>query len=135
MFGQAKSGVREGAGRIDQATAASDRMRDALGQLTGRSPDELVAQLKELLANNKMGAGAALGGLGALILGTGAGRSLAGSAIKLGGLALIGGLAYKALQNYQQGTAAADGRQGCRAGASAARRAQRLGLRGGGLDR
>jgi uncharacterized membrane protein YebE (DUF533 family) len=103
VFGQAKSGVREGAGRIDQATGASDRMRDALGQLTGRSPDELVAQLKELMANNKMGAGAALGGLGALILGTGAGRSLAGSAIKLGGLALIGGLAYKALQNYQQG--------------------------------
>ncbi len=69
VFGQAKSGVREGAGRIDQATGASDRMRDALGQLTGRSPDELVAQLKELMANNKMGAGAALGGLGALILG------------------------------------------------------------------
>ena len=103
VFGQAKSGVREGAGRIDQATGASDRARDAMGQLTGRSPDELVAQIKELIANNQMGAGAALGGLGALILGTGAGRSLAGSAIKLGGLALIGGLAYKALQNYQQG--------------------------------
>ena len=35
VFGQAKSGVREGAGRIDQATGASDRMRDAVGQLTG----------------------------------------------------------------------------------------------------
>jgi uncharacterized membrane protein YebE (DUF533 family) len=103
VFGQATSGVREGAGRIDQATGASDRARDVMGQLTGRSPDELMTQLKELLANNQMGAGAALGGLGALILGTGAGRSLAGSAIKLGGLALIGGLAYKALQNYQQG--------------------------------
>jgi uncharacterized membrane protein YebE (DUF533 family) len=48
-------------------------------------------------------AGTALGGLGALILGTGAGRSLAGTAVKLGGLALIGGLAYKAYENYQQG--------------------------------
>ena len=103
VFGQAKAGVREGAGRIDEATGASDRMRDATGQLTGRSPEELVAQIKELIANNKLGAGAALGGLGALILGTGAGRSLAGSAVKLGGLALIGGLAYKAYQNYQQG--------------------------------
>jgi uncharacterized membrane protein YebE (DUF533 family) len=103
VFGQATSGVREGAGRLDQATGASDRMRDAMGQMTGRSPEELVAQIKELIANNKMGAGAALGGLGALILGTGAGRSLAGSAIKLGGLALISGLAYKAYQNYQQG--------------------------------
>ena len=78
-------------------------MREAAGQVTGRSPEELVAQIKELIANNKLGAGAALGGLGALILGTGAGRSLAGSAVKLGGLALIGGLAYKAYQNYQQG--------------------------------
>ncbi|HEU4377975.1 MAG TPA: DUF533 domain-containing protein [Hyphomicrobiaceae bacterium] len=103
VFGQATAGVREGAGRIDEATGASDRVRDAAGQLTGRSPEELMAQIKELIANNKLGAGAALGGLGALILGTGAGRSMAGSAIKLGGLALIGGLAYKAYQNYQQG--------------------------------
>jgi uncharacterized membrane protein YebE (DUF533 family) len=103
VFGQATAGVREGAGRLDQATGASGRARDAVGQMTGRSPEELVAQIKELIANNKMGAGAALGGLGALILGTGAGRSLAGSAIKLGGLALISGLAYKAYQNYQQG--------------------------------
>ena len=79
------------------------RARDAVGQATGQSPEELIAQLKELIANNQLGAGAALGGLGALILGTGAGRSLAGSAVKLGGLALIGGLAYKAYQNYQQG--------------------------------
>lgn len=103
VFGQATAGVREGAGRIDQATGASARIRETTGQLTGRSPEELVAQIKELIANNQLGAGAALGGLGALILGTGAGRSLAGSAVKLGGLALIGGLAYKAYQNYQQG--------------------------------
>jgi uncharacterized membrane protein YebE (DUF533 family) len=30
-------------------------------------------------------------------------RKLAGSAVKLGGVALVGGLAYKAWQNYQQG--------------------------------
>jgi uncharacterized membrane protein YebE (DUF533 family) len=63
----------------------------------------MLAQLKELIAKNQLGTGAALGGLGALVLGTGTGRALAGSAIKLGGLALIGGLAYKAYQNYQQG--------------------------------
>ena len=103
VLGQATSGVREGAGRLDEATGASGRARDALGQATGQSPDELIAKLKDLLANNRMGAGAALGGLGALILGTGAGRALAGSAVRLGGLALIGGLAYKAYQNYQQG--------------------------------
>jgi uncharacterized membrane protein YebE (DUF533 family) len=103
VLGQATSGVREGAGRLDEATGASGRARDAIGQATGQSPEELIAKLKELIANNKLGAGAALGGLGALILGTGAGRALAGSAVRLGGLALIGGLAYKAYQNYQQG--------------------------------
>jgi uncharacterized membrane protein YebE (DUF533 family) len=103
VLGQATSGVREGAGRFDEATGASGRARDAIGQATGQSPDELIAKLKDLIASNKLGAGAALGGLGALILGTGAGRALAGSAVRLGGLALIGGLAYKAYQNYQQG--------------------------------
>jgi uncharacterized membrane protein YebE (DUF533 family) len=103
VLGQATTGVREGAGRLDEMTGASNRARDAIGQATGQSPDELIAKLKDLVANNQLGAGAALGGLGALILGTGTGRALAGSAVKLGGLALIGGLAYKAYQNYQQG--------------------------------
>jgi uncharacterized membrane protein YebE (DUF533 family) len=103
VLGQATSGVREGASRVDEATGASRYARDALSQATGRTPEELMAQVKQLLANNQLGAGAALGGLGTLILGTGAGRSLAGSAVKLGSLALIGGLAYKAYQNYQQG--------------------------------
>jgi uncharacterized membrane protein YebE (DUF533 family) len=103
VLGQATSGVREGANRIDEATGASHYARDAMAQATGRTPEEMLAQLKQVLANNPLGAGAALGGLGALVLGTGAGRSLAGSAVKLGSLALIGGLAYKAYQNYQQG--------------------------------
>ena len=103
VLGQATSGVREGAGRLDEMTGASSRAREAIGQATGQSPDQLIAKIKELIANNQLGAGAALGGLGALILGTGAGRSMATSAVKLGGLALIGGLAYKAYQNYQQG--------------------------------
>src|SRR5262249_10080362 len=103
VLGQATSGIREGAGRIDEATGASRYARDAMSQATGRTPEELLAQLKEFLANNRLGAGAALGGLGALVLGTGAGRSLAGSAVKFGSLALIGGLAYQAYQNYQQG--------------------------------
>ena len=111
VLGQATSGVREGAGRLDEMTGASGRARDAIGQATGRSPDELIAKLRELVANNQLGAGAALGGLGALILGTGTGRSLAASAVKLGGLALIGGLAYKAYQNYQQGQPPLTGRR------------------------
>jgi uncharacterized membrane protein YebE (DUF533 family) len=99
VLSQATQGVKEGAQRVDQATGASDRMREA----TGKSPEDLLNQLKDLIANNPGGAAAAGAGLGGVILGTQAGRALAGSALRIGALALIGGLAYKAVQNYQQG--------------------------------
>jgi len=102
---QATSGVREGAARVDQATGASGHVRDAVTRTTGRSPDELLAQLKELVANNQLGTGLVLGGLGAILLGTGAGRALAITALKLGGAALIGGIAYNAYRNYRNGHA------------------------------
>lgn len=103
VLGQATQGVREGAGAANQATGAGDKLRDMLQQSTGKSPEELLAQLQELIKNNQLGAGAALGGLGALVLGTRSGRSLATGAVKLGALALIGGLAYRAYQNHMQG--------------------------------
>ena len=103
VLGQASAGAREGAARIDEATGLSDRAREVLGQATGQTPEEIIAKVRGLIADNQLAAGAALGGLGALVLGTGAGRSLAATALKIGGLALIGGLAYKAYQNYQQG--------------------------------
>ena len=46
--------------------------------------------------------GLAGGALGNVLSGK-KGRKLAGSALKVGGLALVGGLAYKAWQNYQPG--------------------------------
>jgi len=100
---QATQGVREGAGRIDDATGASTAARDALGRTTGRTPEDILAQVKDWIANNQLGAGAAAGTLGGLVLGTQTGRGLAMSAAKIGALALIGGLAYKAYQNYQSG--------------------------------
>ncbi|MEL7303391.1 MAG: tellurite resistance TerB family protein [Pseudomonadota bacterium] len=100
VLGQATDGVREGAGQIGQSTGLDKALEGVTG---GQSGGDLMAQLKELIANNQLGAGAALGGLGALVLGTQTGRSLAGSAVKLGAVALIGGLAYKAYQNYQDG--------------------------------
>jgi uncharacterized membrane protein YebE (DUF533 family) len=103
ILAQAAAGVREGAARIDEVTGISGKAREALGQATGQTPEELVARIRQLIAENQLASGAALGGLGALVLGTRAGRSLAATAVKLGGLALIGGLAYKAYQSYQQG--------------------------------
>lgn len=104
VLGQATSGVKEGAQQIDKSTGGSDKLRQIVEQLSGgQSPEELIERAKKLIAENQFGAGAALGGLGALILGTRTGRGLAVGAAKLGALALIGGLAYKAYQNYSQG--------------------------------
>lgn len=48
-----------------------------------------------------MGKGAAAAGLLALLLGTKGGRQISGSALKLGSLAAVGTLAYKAYQDWQ----------------------------------
>lgn len=53
------------------------------------------------------GTGAIAGGLAAILLGTKAGRKLGGSALKLGGIAAVGALAYKAYQDWQAGKDAA----------------------------
>ena len=61
--------------------------------------------LDQLIGSGAAGgfAGGLAGGLLASVLGGKKGRKFAGSALKVGGLALVGGLAYKAWQNYQQG--------------------------------
>jgi uncharacterized membrane protein YebE (DUF533 family) len=100
IFTQATQGVGEGASRIGEATGASD----ALGRAASDpQAAQILEQLKGILRDSPFAAGATAGGLGGLILGTRAGRSLAASAVKLGALAMIGGLAYKAVQNYQAG--------------------------------
>ncbi|MDX2287613.1 MAG: DUF533 domain-containing protein [Hyphomicrobiaceae bacterium] len=108
VFKQAAAGAKEGAGHINQQTGAGAQLQDMIRQMSGKSPDELMATVRDLVANNKLGTGAALGGLGALILGTQTGRSVAVGAAKMGALALIAGLAYKAYQNYQQGRSPMD---------------------------
>lgn len=100
IFGQATQGVQDAA----RNTGVQQGATDIVGQLSGgRTPEQLIEQARGMLGSNQLAAGAVLGGLGALIFGTSAGRSLAGSAARIGGLALIGGLAYKAYQNYQAG--------------------------------
>ncbi len=100
VLGQATAGAKDGAGRIGTATGANY----ALGRMTGgASMEDMMATLKAMIERNQFGAGAAAGGLGAVVLGTQTGRSIAAGAAKIGALALIGGLAYKAFQNYQAG--------------------------------
>lgn len=58
-----------------------------------------AGQAVDLAKKNPLATGAIV----AVLLGTKAGRGLTGSAVKLGGLAAIVGLGYKAWQNYQSG--------------------------------
>lgn len=77
--------------------------QQALGGLTGA--------LGKGLGGSGLAGGALAGGLTALLLGTKAGRKLGGTAIKVGGLALLGGLAYKAYSDWQAGRTAAPEQQ------------------------
>jgi uncharacterized membrane protein YebE (DUF533 family) len=77
---------------------------DLLGpQIPGTSGTvrDKAGQAVQMAKDNPLAAGA----LAAVLLGTGTGRQVTGTAVKLGGLAAIGGLAYKAYQNYKAGNA------------------------------
>ncbi|MGB3391142.1 MAG: tellurite resistance TerB family protein [Pseudaminobacter sp.] len=58
-----------------------------------------AGQAVQLAKDNPLATGA----IAAVLLGTKTGRGMTGSALKLGGLAAVAGLAYKAYQNYQAG--------------------------------
>ena len=67
--------------------------------------------LDQLIGSSAAGgfAGGLAGGALANALSGKKARKIAGSALQLGGMALVGGLAYKAWQNYRQGSGAAAG--------------------------
>lgn len=107
---QSQGGSAQGAVPT-QGQPASGNLLDQLmgalrsGQSQGGGLGGMFGQAAEVLQKNAGGfaGGAAAGTLAGLLLGTGAGRQIAGTAAKIGGLAAIGGLAYVALRNYQQG--------------------------------
>src|SRR5262245_53074863 len=80
-----------------KAGVTADKARGA----PGGSANELFDKVKACAGQNRVATGAALGGLGALLLGTRNGRGILGGGAALGGLAMIGGLAFKAFQNHQ----------------------------------
>ncbi|MFP5077133.1 tellurite resistance TerB family protein [Rhizobium sp. YIM 134829] len=67
--------------------------------LGGGSLSDKAGQLGSIARNNPLKTGA----LAAILLGSGKGRDIAGTALKLGGLAAIAGLGYQAYKNYQAG--------------------------------
>ncbi len=76
-----------------------DQFMGAAEQYAGK---ENVDKLKKAIAENPGMTKAAGVGLAAVLLGTRGGRQLTGTAVKLGGLAAVGGLAYNAYQNWQR---------------------------------
>ena len=75
---------------------------EAEESLKGTRVGDALAGAKKLAEQNPTAAVAVAGGLAALLLGTSTGRSVTAGAVKLGGLAGLGGIAYKAFSNWQQ---------------------------------
>jgi uncharacterized membrane protein YebE (DUF533 family) len=100
---EASSGLKDAAREVEARTGVGTKADEMLKQATGQGAGDLWSQARELANRNQLAVGAAIAGLAGLLLGTGPGRTLATKTAKWGGLAVIGGLAYKALQNYRAG--------------------------------
>ena len=72
-----------------QVPGAGGSVRDRAGQVTQLAKDNPLASMA----------------IAGVLLGTGTGREIAGSALKIGGLAAIAGLGYQAYKNYKAGQA------------------------------
>ena len=94
------------------AKSLLDNLMGSLGQASGgESAKGLTGKAKEAWGNQSaLGKGAIAGGLLGVLM-TSGGRKLLGTGVKVGGAALIGGLAYKAYEDWKAGKAAgpADG--------------------------
>ena len=107
FLGGGQSGARPGGGRSGSFDV------NQLGQLArtlgGRSLGGGSGSLGGLGGSGGLGGlggmagGPLAGGLAAVLLGSKQGRKLGGSALKIGGMAVVGALAYKAYQNWQAG--------------------------------
>jgi uncharacterized membrane protein YebE (DUF533 family) len=81
------------------ATKLLDQMMGAAERYAGK---ENVDMVRKKIAENPDMAKAAGVTLAAVLMGSRGGRKVAGGAVKLGGLAVVGGLAYQAWQNWQR---------------------------------
>ncbi|WP_457090326.1 tellurite resistance TerB family protein [Microvirga sp. P5_D2] len=78
-----------------------EQLEQNVRQLSGQSPEQLLQKAKDLAAQHPGLTQAALVGLAGLLFKGRKKGKLTGSLVKLGGLAVIGGLAYRAYQSHQ----------------------------------
>lgn len=94
---------RGGYGR-DEAIDARRTAEELLAAIAaGRGTPEMIEQLKDMVARGHINAGAVIGGLGALVVGNKPGRRINADAVRMGGLELIGAIAYSSYAAYRQG--------------------------------
>jgi uncharacterized membrane protein YebE (DUF533 family) len=101
LLSDSVSGLKGGAAAIEKQTGIGARTDNAIKGVTGKSAGDLFEKAKAFAGQNRLATTAAMGGLGALLVGSKGGRGLLGGGAALGGLALIGGLAFKAFQDYK----------------------------------
>jgi uncharacterized membrane protein YebE (DUF533 family) len=91
------------------AKSLMDNLMGGLTQLTGgQGAKGLTDKAKEAWnSQSTLGKGAIAGGLLGVLL-TRGGRRMLGTGVKIGGMAAIGGLAYKAYEDWKAGRAGAD---------------------------
>ncbi len=92
------------------AKSLMDNLMGGLTQMTGgKGAKGLTDKAKQAWNNQStLGKGAIAGGLLGVLL-TRGGRRMLGTGVKIGGLAAIGGLAYKAYEDWKAGRSGADG--------------------------
>ncbi|WP_201862375.1 tellurite resistance TerB family protein [Microvirga soli] len=79
------------------------QVEKSVTQVTGQSPDQLLQKAKDFATQHPGLTQTALVGLAGLLFRGRKKSKLTGNLVKLGGLAVIGGLAYKAYQGQQAG--------------------------------
>ncbi len=80
-----------------------EQLEQNVRQLSGQSPEQLLQKAKDLAAQHPGLTQAALVGLAGLLFRGRKKGKMTGNLVKLGGLAVIGGLAYRAYQSRQGG--------------------------------
>lgn len=92
------------------AKSLLDNLVGGLSQMTGGQGAKGLTDKAKAAWNNQstLGKGAIAGGLLGVLL-TRGGRRMLGTGVKIGGLAAIGGLAYKAYEDWKNGRAGTEG--------------------------
>jgi uncharacterized membrane protein YebE (DUF533 family) len=101
-FGQGGGAHRQGGGGfLGELQRGVGGALGGQGAGRGGGAGDLLGNLQRHAGANPLASGALAGGLASVLLGSKGGRGLSKDVVKLGGMALVAGLAYKAYQDYQ----------------------------------